>query len=186
MAVDGDEAGPNEAEGEAAPEGDVSWASAKTPRLPSAATRVSLGREIRRNWRRVRLRPWRRAESQLQDADASRDEGSRPTAARGSAGGAPKNAGHGRRKGARGKRERGRAAVRWVHLDPCEAAVDEPLIYSGWGKQHTYIVAIGDGRIVDVTQTYTADWNATLQRRQLSPQQVQRAMRWVGVTHALR
>jgi Transglutaminase-like superfamily len=29
----------------------------------------------------------------------------------------------------------------WVHLDPCEAAVDEPLLYQQWGKRQVYIVA---------------------------------------------
>jgi len=29
----------------------------------------------------------------------------------------------------------------WVHLDPCEAAVDEPLLYQSWGKNQTYILA---------------------------------------------
>jgi Transglutaminase-like superfamily len=29
---------------------------------------------------------------------------------------------------------------RWIHLDPCEAAVDENLIYQGWGKKQTYIL----------------------------------------------
>ncbi|KAL7527647.1 hypothetical protein ACHAXR_002057, partial [Thalassiosira sp. AJA248-18] len=33
---------------------------------------------------------------------------------------------------------------RWVHLDPCEAAVDIPLLYESWGKNQTYIVAFHD------------------------------------------
>jgi hypothetical protein len=32
----------------------------------------------------------------------------------------------------------------WVHLDPCEAAVDNPLLYEEWGKHQTYIVAYHD------------------------------------------
>ena len=33
---------------------------------------------------------------------------------------------------------------RWVHLDPCEAAVDNPLLYESWGKNQTFIVAFHD------------------------------------------
>ena len=40
---------------------------------------------------------------------------------------------------------------RWVALDPCEAAVDEPHIYGEWGKTHTYVIAIGDAGIDDVS-----------------------------------
>lgn len=29
----------------------------------------------------------------------------------------------------------------WVHVDPCEAAVNEPLIYESWGKRPTYVLA---------------------------------------------
>ncbi len=33
---------------------------------------------------------------------------------------------------------------RWVHLDLCEAAVNNPLLYEGLGKNGTYIVAFHD------------------------------------------
>ena len=36
-----------------------------------------------------------------------------------------------------------RTTGRWVHLDPCEAAVDMPLLYQDWGKKQTFIIAFG-------------------------------------------
>ena len=87
---------------------------------------------------------------------------------------------HGRRRGwrLRGKR-RGEVGpeYRWVHLDPCEAAVDEPTIYGSWGKTHDYVIAMGDGHVADVTASYAKDWNATLQARDLSPTELRRALR---------
>ncbi|CAM9361779.1 unnamed protein product [Discosporangium mesarthrocarpum] len=54
---------------------------------------------------------------------------------------------------------------RWVHIDPCEAAVDEPLLYESWGKQQTYILAFSPQEVVDVTSTYTSDFEAAKSRR---------------------
>ena len=30
---------------------------------------------------------------------------------------------------------------KWIHTDPCEAALDKPLLYQEWGKQQNYIIA---------------------------------------------
>lgn len=56
---------------------------------------------------------------------------------------------------------------RWVHFDPCEAAIDEPLIYQGWGKNQTYIVAYDcqNRDAVDVTSAYTSNIEGMLSRR---------------------
>ena len=70
---------------------------------------------------------------------------------------------------------------RWVHLDPCEAAVDEPLLYESWGKTLSYIIAAGDGRILDVTPTYAANMNATQAERDLDPAAVRRAIRLAAI-----
>lgn len=53
-----------------------------------------------------------------------------------------------------------RVGERWVHLDPCEAAVDEPLLYESWGKQQTYIMALTRESVEDVTSSYTSDFAA--------------------------
>jgi Transglutaminase-like superfamily len=87
---------------------------------------------------------------------------------------------------------RERPARRWVHLDPCEAAVDENFIYQDWGKKQTFILgfylppmpneqstAFGPGSvggndtiaaiplIEDITQCYTREpWNDVCERRE--------------------
>lgn len=50
-----------------------------------------------------------------------------------------------------GTRPEEREDGRWVHLDPCEAVVDNPLLYESWGKNQTYIVAFHD-------PFYVGDW----------------------------
>lgn len=94
-----------------------------------------------------------------------------------------------------------KTSLRWVHLDPCEAAVDEALLYQGWGKKQTYILAFyappiqergWDGAMLptasstngvfgksiplieDVTQSYTTDSIETIRhRRDESCEQIQ-------------
>ena len=69
----------------------------------------------------------------------------------------------------------------WIHLDPCEAAVKENLLYQGWGKKQTYVLGFyaplqrhGDDRdmtpmgtplIEDITTAYTTDTRHEIQRR---------------------
>ncbi|GAB5030315.1 peptide-n-(n-acetyl-beta-glucosaminyl) asparagine amidase [Nannochloropsis oceanica] len=60
----------------------------------------------------------------------------------------------------------------WVHLDPCEAAVDEPLLYEGWGKKQTYILAFSREEVQDVTRGYTTDWEGALGRRTVSGEEM--------------
>jgi hypothetical protein len=74
-----------------------------------------------------------------------------------------------------------RLGGRWVHLDPCEAAVDQNLLYQGWGKKQTYILGFAAATfggcsaddddaptplVEDITSTYTSDaWESICQRR---------------------
>lgn len=69
---------------------------------------------------------------------------------------------------------------RWIHLDPCEAACDQPFLYQEWGKKQTLIMAFWAPKqkditseqkyqdfplIEDVTSKYTTETLDTIQRR---------------------
>lgn len=77
----------------------------------------------------------------------------------------------------------------WIHLDPCEAAIDRPLLYEEWGKKQTYIIAFwaplrrGEVHTVqdyisDVTFRYTSDEiTAIYKRRNLEKEVVDDIMK---------
>jgi len=45
---------------------------------------------------------------------------------------------------------------KWVHCDPCENAIDTPLVYEqGWGKTLSYVLAFARDHCLDVTRRYT-------------------------------
>lgn len=54
---------------------------------------------------------------------------------------------------------------RWTHLDPCEASLDEPQIYSGWGKNGTLVVAFSRDAAEDVTAVYYPEQAAAVADR---------------------
>ena len=84
---------------------------------------------------------------------------------------------------------------RWVHLDPCEAAVDNPLLYSSWGKNQTYLMAFYDpsgmtfdgldliiNAVEDVTLRYTNDdVDVVTERRGISEHSVAEAIEEVSI-----
>ena len=55
---------------------------------------------------------------------------------------------------------------RWIHCDSCEAAFDEPRLYSeGWGKSLSFVVAFSVDGVADVSKRYQKMDDAMVGRR---------------------
>ena len=60
-------------------------------------------------------------------------------------------------------------ATSWIHLDPCEAAVQQPLLYQGWGKQPTYIVGFYAPLVQPFNETKTTTTTTSSDKPQQQP-----------------
>jgi len=62
---------------------------------------------------------------------------------------------------------------RFVHIDPCERAMDTPLLYEkGWGKKLTHIISFSRYGVVDATTRYTRHFEEILHRRGIATEAV--------------
>lgn len=68
---------------------------------------------------------------------------------------------------------------RWVHVDSCEEAFDNPTLYSkGWGKKMSYVLAFGVDGVADVSAKYIVEH--ALPRDKVGEAELQR---WVRSTN---
>merc|ERR1712146_70834 len=66
---------------------------------------------------------------------------------------------------------------KWLHVDPCEAAIDEPLLYQGWGKSQSCILAFTRTSIDDVTHVYTTKLDEAKARRGMEQSKFDKILR---------
>jgi len=65
----------------------------------------------------------------------------------------------------------------WVHADPSEGVLDQPLMYEqGWGKKLTMIFAMTPWDLEHVTARYTANYDLTVRRRGILEEDMQKVV----------
>ncbi|KAI3405276.2 PNG1 [Candida oxycetoniae] len=70
---------------------------------------------------------------------------------------------------------------RWVHLDPCEAVFDEPLLYcNNWGKQMSYVIGFNANSVVDLSGKYITKEKQIPQSSIVDPNLVAKTIRWIN------
>lgn len=58
---------------------------------------------------------------------------------------------------------------KWVHLDPCDLAFDDPGLYcNNWGKKMSWCIGFNDGYIIDLTKKYVTE-DKKIDRRLITP-----------------
>mmetsp|Transcript_5112 Transcript_5112/g.20999 ORF Transcript_5112/g.20999 Transcript_5112/m.20999 type:complete len:380 (-) Transcript_5112:218-1357(-) len=74
----------------------------------------------------------------------------------------------------------------WIHCDPCEAALNEPLLYSAnWGKKGSLVVGFSNDSATDLTPKYYPDTEQVgdgRKRDELSDDVIQSVLRGYGAS----
>lgn len=72
---------------------------------------------------------------------------------------------------------------RWLHVDSCEEAYDNPSLYNrGWGKKMSYVLAFGIDGAVDVSARYVVDVDKKLPRNRISEGDLKKILRFLTVS----
>ena len=73
---------------------------------------------------------------------------------------------------------------RWIHLDSCENAFDQPLLYEqGWGRVMTFIIGASIEEVVDVTPRYIKNWETCQERRsKVNEEQLQELLEGTNIS----
>lgn len=71
---------------------------------------------------------------------------------------------------------------RWIHVDSCEEAYDNPTLYNrGWGKKMSYVLAFGIDGAVDVSPRYIVDKDKKLPRDKITENDLTKILRFLTV-----